>query len=91
MSVLIDERLDLFLLDGALWMLTKPTGKAVYDFQFQQFFQRKHKRQFPSDIEVIAVELHTVDINRFLTYENMADDIGALITYLSFDEADIAG
>jgi pimeloyl-ACP methyl ester carboxylesterase len=45
--------------------------------------------------QVVAVELqahgHTADIDRPLSYEQMADDIAALLTYLGLDAADIFG
>jgi len=45
--------------------------------------------------QVIAVELqghgHTADIDRTLTYEQMADDIAALIRHLGLDRADVFG
>ena len=45
--------------------------------------------------QVIAVELQahgrTADIDRPLTYEQMADDIAALIEHLGFENADIMG
>jgi len=44
---------------------------------------------------VIAVELqghgHTADVDRPLTYEQMADDVAALIGYLGIDKADVFG
>ena len=44
---------------------------------------------------VIAVELqahgHTVDIDRPLSYEQMADDVAALLRHLGIEEADIFG
>jgi len=33
---------DLFLLDDTLWVLTEPTGVAVYDFDFPSFFPCRH-------------------------------------------------
>ena len=45
--------------------------------------------------QVIAVEPqghgHTADIDRPLTYEHMADDIAALISYLGIERADVFG
>ena len=45
--------------------------------------------------QVIAVEPqghgHTADIDRPLTYEQMADDIAALISYLGLERADVFG
>src|SRR5207245_11385420 len=45
--------------------------------------------------QVIAVELqahgHTADIDRLLTYEQMADDVAALITHLGLERADVFG
>lgn len=45
--------------------------------------------------QVIAVELqghgHTADIDRPITYEDMADDVAALITELGYEKADVMG
>jgi pimeloyl-ACP methyl ester carboxylesterase len=45
--------------------------------------------------QVIAVELQghgrTADVDRPLTYEQMADDVGALIGYLGIEQADVFG
>ena len=45
--------------------------------------------------QVIAVDLQahgrTADINRPLSYEQMADDVAALITYLGYEKADVMG
>src|SRR5262249_28062154 len=45
--------------------------------------------------QVIAVELqghgHTADIDRPLTYEQLADDTAALLRHLSIDNADVYG
>jgi pimeloyl-ACP methyl ester carboxylesterase len=47
------------------------------------------------DRQVIAVELqghgHTADIDRPLTYEQMADDVAALLQHLKIERADIFG
>ncbi len=45
--------------------------------------------------KVIAVEMQghgrTADINRDITYENLADDVAALLDYLKIERADIVG
>ena len=45
--------------------------------------------------QVIAVELqghgHTADADRPFSFENMADDVSALLKYLKIDSADILG
>jgi pimeloyl-ACP methyl ester carboxylesterase len=45
--------------------------------------------------QVIAVELqahgHTADVDRPLSFESMADDVGALIGQLRFERADVMG
>ena len=45
--------------------------------------------------QVIAVELqghgHTADVDRPLSYEQMADDVAALIRHLGFEQADVFG
>src|SRR5262245_59446614 len=47
------------------------------------------------DRQLIAVELqghgHTADIDRPLTYEQMADDVGALLKHLKIAQADVFG
>lgn len=47
------------------------------------------------DRQVIAVELqghgHTADVDRPLSYEQMADDVAALLRHLEIEEADIFG
>nr|WP_220198160.1 alpha/beta hydrolase [Ktedonospora formicarum] len=51
--------------------------------------------QLATTRQVIAVELqghgHTADIDRSLSYESMADDIAALITFLGLEQADLFG
>ncbi|MEL6524986.1 MAG: hypothetical protein AAFQ07_04675 [Chloroflexota bacterium] len=54
MSILHDERLNLCLLEDTLWMLTKPIGKANYDFAFEQLFHCTHKYQLPTPLTAIA-------------------------------------
>jgi hypothetical protein len=54
MSVLIEQRLNLFTLQKTLWMLTKPIGIPVYDFKFEQFFECKHHWQHPDSVTAIA-------------------------------------
>lgn len=54
MSILIEERLNLFLLQESIWLITKPVGKSNYDFQFEQFFRCEHKWQLPPSINAIA-------------------------------------
>lgn len=51
--------------------------------------------EFAKNRKVIAVELQghgrTVDIDRPITYENMADDVAALLDYLKIEKADVLG
>lgn len=51
--------------------------------------------EFAKNRKVIAVELQghgrTVDIDRPITYENMADDIASLLDYLKIEKADVLG
>lgn len=51
--------------------------------------------QLAESRQVIAVELQghgrTADIDRPITYENMADDVAALIEHLGFENADVMG
>jgi len=49
-SILLEERLNIFLLQGKIWMLTKTIGNPVYDFPFEQFFNCDHKWQLPNDM-----------------------------------------
>lgn len=54
MSILLDERLNLFLLQQRIWLLTKSVGTANYDFQFEHFFRCEHQWQLPDVIQAIA-------------------------------------
>jgi hypothetical protein len=54
MSVLHDQRLNLFLLEKTQWMLTKSIGVANYDFNFQQFFDCHHPYQLPDELTAVA-------------------------------------
>jgi pimeloyl-ACP methyl ester carboxylesterase len=51
--------------------------------------------QLSKSRHVIAVEMHghgrTADINRDFSYENLADDIAALLDYLKIKQADLLG
>ena len=40
--------------DGTIWIVTKPTGQLVYDFDFRACFPCRTPWTRPSDIEVIA-------------------------------------
>jgi hypothetical protein len=53
-SILSDERLNLFLLNDALWLVTKPTDIVIYDFPFEDFFRCEHPWQLPTDIIAVA-------------------------------------
>lgn len=72
MSILIEERLNLFLLQKSVWLITKPTGKSNYDFQFEQFFDCEHKWQLPPTISAIARLGARNDYSRF--YEQLEQD-----------------
>lgn len=41
-------------MEEALWLAVKPTGKAVYDFTFDQFLPCRRPYRLPDDIAVIA-------------------------------------
>ena len=51
--------------------------------------------EFSTTRKVIAVEMQghgrTADINRDFSYENLADDIAAMLAYLKFRQADLLG
>src|SRR5438067_12255288 len=75
------EGQPLVLLHGALSAISTSFGKVL--------------PQLSSTRQVIAVELqahgHTADIDRPLTYEQMADDTAALINHLGLERADVFG
>lgn len=54
MSILLEHRLNLFLLQKTQWMLTKTIRVSNYDFNFQQFFDCQHPYQLPSSVEAVA-------------------------------------
>jgi hypothetical protein len=54
MSILADERLNVFQLNDLLWMVTHPTGTAIYDFPFEQFFHCHHPWQLPAANHAVA-------------------------------------
>jgi hypothetical protein len=48
------QRLDLFLLQKTLWMLTKPTNVGNYDFHFERFFECQHPWQPPFPLTAVT-------------------------------------
>ena len=54
MSILHEQRLNIFQLKDALWLITKPTGIAIYDFDFEKFFECKHHWRLPTPITAVA-------------------------------------
>lgn len=54
MSMLSQERYNIFLLEETLWLLTKSVGVGIYDFDFERFFKCQHKWQLPSSLTAIA-------------------------------------
>lgn len=54
MSILIEQKLNLFKLQKILWMVTRPTNKSVYDFPFKQFFECQSSWQLPPSITAVA-------------------------------------
>lgn len=54
MSILHEERLNIFQLKDALWFITKPTGIAIYDFDFEKFFECKHHWRLPTPLIAVA-------------------------------------
>jgi hypothetical protein len=71
MSILQEQRLNLFLLEQKLWLLTKAIGTTNYNFAFENFFACQHKWQLPSDLLAIA---------RIGAMENYADTYADLLT-----------
>lgn len=54
MSVIAENRLNLFLLENMLWLLTKPVHNSNYDFPFEQLFTCQHKWQLPDSLIAVA-------------------------------------
>ncbi len=54
MSILMERGLDIFQMKGILWMLTKPTGISIYDFDFKSFFECRHHWRLPTPLIAIA-------------------------------------
>lgn len=54
MSILAEQRLNLFLLEQKLWLLTKPISTSNYNFAFENFFACQHKWELPPDLSAIA-------------------------------------
>src|SRR6266581_2704014 len=75
------EGLPLVLLHGALSAIGTSFGKLLPDLARER--------------QVIAVEMqghgHTADIDRPLRYEQLADDIAALLTQIGIEKADLFG
>lgn len=44
---------ELIQLEGCLWVLTRPVGKPIYDFDFARFFECRHPWQRPDSIHAI--------------------------------------
>jgi pimeloyl-ACP methyl ester carboxylesterase len=75
------EGQPLVLLHGALSAIGSSFGKLLPDLARER--------------QVIAVEMqghgHTADIDRPLRYEQLADDIAALLTQIGIEKADLFG
>ncbi len=54
MSILHKQRLSIFQLKDAIWLITKPTGIAIYDFDFKKFFECKHHWRLPTPFTAVA-------------------------------------
>lgn len=54
MSILFEEKFNIFKLENKLWMLTKPIGVSVYDFEFERFFHCYHAYQLSSTLVAVA-------------------------------------
>lgn len=54
MSILLEEKFNIFHLENQIWLLTKPTGLSVYDFNFEQFFECRHVYQLPETLTAVA-------------------------------------
>lgn len=72
MSILMEQKLNLFLLQNTLWMLTKPVSITNYNFNFEQFFECQHKWQLPSSLTAIARVGAAEDYAKF--YEALQKD-----------------
>lgn len=54
MSILFEEKFNIFQLENTLWMLTKPVEVAVYDFDFKRFFDCRHVYELPDSVNAVA-------------------------------------
>lgn len=45
---------DLFLLEDAIWLWTRPVGVPVYDFAFDQLFACRRPYERPAQVEAVA-------------------------------------
>lgn len=54
MSILLERHLNIFQMKDVLWMLTKPTGVAIYDFDFEKFLECRHYWRLPTPLTAIA-------------------------------------
>jgi hypothetical protein len=48
------EKLDIFLLEDALWIAASDTGLAIYDFAFSTYFACRHPWQRPDSITAVG-------------------------------------
>lgn len=72
MSVLMEEKLNLFLLQEKIWVITNPVHKSNYDFEFERFFNCEHKWQLPPSLSAIARVGARNDYKKF--YESLRQD-----------------
>jgi hypothetical protein len=54
MPVVDVARLDVFLLEDAVWLIAGETGLPSYDFAFEHFFACRHPWQRPESVEAIG-------------------------------------
>lgn len=54
MSILREQRLNIFQMQERLWLITKPTGVAIYNFDFEKFFECRHHWRLPTPLTAIA-------------------------------------
>ncbi len=65
------SREDLLLVEDAVWVLTAPTGKSIYDFAFDKFLACRHPYHRPESLTAIA------RVGAFPDYEKSYQDWAA--------------
>ncbi|MCB9646275.1 MAG: ATP-grasp domain-containing protein [Deltaproteobacteria bacterium] len=53
-AVALPRDLDLFALEGALWVASRPVGVPAYDFAFERFFACRRPYQRPTEVTAVG-------------------------------------